>query len=249
MKKILMILACCVVLCGCGGTSGVSQEEYDRVVAERDEYKTQLDALLNQESESELNEEQEDFSPQLSETDLNSQMDVKEYSFINSINTTWYVMEITNNSPVTVSIDTNVTAKDGEGNVIGAASSSESAVESGFSVCLAHMFDEGNPESYDYTMSVKQEEWYKPVVSDLSYDSSDTGNKVIVSCTNNGTEPAEFVEGTVLFFTGDKLIGRDTNYFTDDNSELKPGNTIAKEFDCYADESYDNFKVYLTGRR
>lgn len=48
MKKTLIyIVILCFLLIGCG-ESGVSQEEYDRIVAERDNYKLQLTALLNE---------------------------------------------------------------------------------------------------------------------------------------------------------------------------------------------------------
>lgn len=42
MKKILIILFACFLLTGCG-ESAVSQEEYDKVVAERDDYKSKYE--------------------------------------------------------------------------------------------------------------------------------------------------------------------------------------------------------------
>lgn len=251
MKKILMVLVCCLVMCGCGAaTEGVSQAEYDKVVSERDAYKEELEALKSEITDSEeLKEESSESAPKLSGTDLNEMIDIKEYSYKSGTDTTWYIMEVTNDSPVTISAETNVIAKDADGNTIGAASSSEDAIESGYSICLLHMFDEGEPASYEYTISVKEDDYYAPILSDLSYEESDTGNKVIITCTNNGDEAAEFVEGTVLFFAGDKLLRHSTTYFTDDDSEIKPGNTIAEEFDFYGDEPYDNYKVYFTGSR
>lgn len=252
MFKFLPVMIICLSLCACGGSTGntVSKEEYDKVIAERDSYKEQLETLSNTEKPAKDNPEPEDVnSPGLSGTDLNKQVKVKDYSYVNSIGTTWYCMEITNNSSVTVSIETNVTAKDKKGKTIGASSESENAVEAGYTVCLTHMFDDAEPESYDYTLSVKEEEYHSPVLSDLSYETSDTGKKVIVSCTNNGSEPAEFVEGTILFFSGKKLLGHSSAYFTDDDSELKPGNTISEEFDYYGNKKYNKFKIYFTGRK
>ena len=50
MKRVfLCVILCCAVLIGCGG-NGISQEEYDSVVAERDELKERVSYL-----ESELN--------------------------------------------------------------------------------------------------------------------------------------------------------------------------------------------------
>lgn len=56
-KKILSMLlvgvtALSMVACGGGGESGVSQEEYDKVVKERDQYKAELEAIQKEEEES-----------------------------------------------------------------------------------------------------------------------------------------------------------------------------------------------------
>lgn len=253
-KKMLLIALSAFMLTGCA-SGGVSQEQYESVVAERDALKEELESLklsknnetISETEESEENEEKN--APKLSSSELLEEISIKEYTYNSSTDTNWYFMEITNNSDVTIQVETNVVAKDADGNVVGAASGEEGAIESGYTVCISHMFDEVKPETYEYTISVNEEEYHSPVLSDLQYEVSDTGDKLIISCTNNGEEPAEFVEGLVLFFKGDQLLGQSSNYFTDDDSELKPGNTLAKEFEIYSDEQYDNYKVYLTGRR
>lgn len=250
MKKVMVLLAmCCLVLGGC--SSGVSKEEYDKVVAERDQYKAQLESLNSQATDSQTQESEKkgEQSPKLSATELSNRISVKEYSYTDSINTAWYIMEVTNNSPVTVSIETNVTAKDAQGAIVGASSASEDAIEPGYSVVLTHMLDNCEPASYEYALSAQEDKYYKPVMSDLSYEASDTGQKVIVTCTNNGKEDAEFVEGAILFFSGDKLVRHDRTYFVDNDSKLKAGNTIANEFNSYSETGYDNYKIYFTGRK
>lgn len=257
-KKAVLVTLAALLMTGCSA-SGVSQEqyesvvaEYESVVAERDALKEELDSLSTEDTAAESEETDQNGSnnkPQLSSSDLLEQVSIKEYSFTDSIDTAWYFMEITNNSPVTIRVETNVIAKDADGNTIGAFSGSEDAIESGYTVCIPHMFDEGKPESYEYTLSVNEEDYYKPVLSDLEYEISDTGNKLIITCTNKGEEAAEFVEGLVLFFQGDRLLGQSSDYFTDNDSELKPGDAIASEFDSYSDEQYDNYKFYLTGTR
>lgn len=47
MKKIILFVLCCVLLVGCGG-SGVSQNEYDKVVAERDKIQEDYNRLLEE---------------------------------------------------------------------------------------------------------------------------------------------------------------------------------------------------------
>ena len=57
MKKLMIVLiTVALLLTGCGQT-GVSQEEYDKVVAERDKYKEQLEELMQNLGEKETGSE------------------------------------------------------------------------------------------------------------------------------------------------------------------------------------------------
>lgn len=204
MKRALIGLLCTGLLMGCS-SGGVSQEQYESVVAERDALKAEVESLKLKSNETTSETEESEASkeknaPKLSSSELLEKISVKEYTYTSSTDTNWYFMEITNNSDVTIQVETNVVAKDVDGNIVGAASGEEGAIESGYTVCIPHMFDEVKPETYEYTISVNEEEYHTPVLSDLQYEVSDTGDKLIVSCTNNGEEPAEFVEGLVLFF-------------------------------------------------
>ena len=186
---------------------------------------------------------------QQDETKLDDKMEINQYSYVSDGFGTYYFMEVTNNSDVVVSIETNVIAKDADGKNVGAESNSEEAIAPGYSVCLFNIFENENISSYEYTYSVREDEYYKPVMQDLQYEVSDTGNGVVVTCTNTGKEPAEFVEGSVVFFSGDSAVGYESTYFTDNDDELKPGSTLAKDFEYYGESKYDSYKVYFTGRR
>lgn len=237
---------------GCGGNT-VSQEKYAEVVAERDAYKQELERIKGTDSgdKQEIEDEtKETKNPKSSPEELSEQIEVRECSTINSFGDAYYALIVKNNSDKTVSLDVNAVAKDSDGKTVGAASSSGEAIGSGHEVCLMNYFDNISIDStFEYTMSAKEDDYYKSVLGDLAHEDSDTGDKVVVTCTNNGDEAAQFVEGTVLFFSGDSLAGYQTNYFTDDDSELKPGASIAKEFDFYEEGAYDRFEVYFTGRR
>ena len=253
-KVIAVLLTASVLLCGCGGNeTGISQEEYDKVVAERDAYKLELEQIKNSNQSTEQEskgETEEAIETETSTGKLQEQVEVKEYSMENSIGDTCFLLLVKNNSNKTISLDVNATAKDSEGKTVGAASSSGEAIGAGHEVCLMNYFDSVKGDStFEYTMSVKEDEYYESVLGDLTHEDSDTGEKVIVTCTNNGDKAAKFVEGTVLFFLGDKLVGYETNYLTDDDSELKPGASIAEEFEFYGEEDYDRFEVYFTGRK
>lgn len=197
---------------------------------------------------SEISEATESDDSNTGDKDLASQMSISEYSMENTIGDTYYILLIKNNSTETVELNVNAVAKDSSGKTIGAASSSENAVESGQEVCLLNYFDGVTEvDKFEYTLSVKKDRYYEPVYSDLAVEESRTDEKVILTVTNNGSEPALFVEAQALFFTSGELVYYGSTYIVDDESEIKSGATIAKEIDCY--KGYDDVKVYFSGRR
>lgn len=183
-----------------------------------------------------------------SNNDLASQMSVEEYSYENSIGDTLYFLVVKNNSSETVEINVNAIAKDADGNTIGATDSSENAVASGEEVCLCNYFDTvSNADKFEYTMTVKKDLYYQSVMNDISVEESKTDEKVILTCTNNGTDAAQFVKAYALFFKDGTLINYDSTYVCDSDSEIKPGAAISSELICYG--GYDDVKVYLNGRK
>jgi archaellum component FlaF (FlaF/FlaG flagellin family) len=170
---------------------------------------------------------------------------VHQYSYVNSIKRPWVFLVVENTSEYTLSISADLKTFGAEGGVLGAKSSSADAVGAGQTTIIVYMLDEAF-ETSEYEVTVSEETWYTPVTQNLAYESSSASKKEIVTVTNNGDIAAEFVEAHVLFFSGEALVGYDSMYFTDDDSELKPGKSITKEVDCY--DAYDSFVVVLTGR-
>lgn len=256
-KQFTAILLAAVLLGGCGaGNAGVSQEEYDKVVAERDEYKEKYELMLAQGSTlsesqtqgSQSEQEQEKEPIQKSEDNEIKAEVIEEYHYINSIDAAQYFLIVKNNSTDTISVKINATAKDADGNLIGAKTGSEEAIPSGYEVCIGFYFNDAkNADSFDYTLDAKKDEYYEAVIQDLTYEESRTDKKVIISCTNNGKYAAESVEATALFFLNGELISSDSTYFVDDDSEIKPGSTIIKEMNAFG--KYDDVKIYLSGRK
>lgn len=183
------------------------------------------------------------------EGNLSDQIIVAEqYSYENSIGSTYFVLVVRNNSDKTVSIRANTVAKDGNGNIVGAADGSEEPVGAGQEVCLLHgFFDISDIADFEYTLYASECRYSDSAVQDLSYTQNMTENGAVFQVTNNGREPVEFVEGRALFFSGGRLVYSDSTYFTDDDSELKSGNTISKQLEPYVD--FDSVQFYLTGRR
>lgn len=184
-------------------------------------------------------------SGKFNEATVLSQLEVTEYAYSSS----WYqygFLAIKNNSNFDLDLSVSVKFYDASGNLIGANTKSQEAFESGTEILLYFMPDEEFARM-EYEFSADKEDWYECVVSDLTYESVSAKNKEIVSVTNNGEKPAEFVEVHALFFKGGKVVGHNSTYFTDDDYELKPGKTITEELSCY--EDYDSVKFFFTGRR
>ena len=178
-------------------------------------------------------------------TDLN----ITEYDYENEIGDTLHFLVIKNNSSKTVKIDSNCTALDSSGTVIGADSSELYALGSDCESILIDYFDSvSGIDKYEYTLNVKEDPFYDSIIQDITVETSVQEDKVIISCTNNGTEAAEFVEAYALFFSNGELIGYGSTYITDDDSELKAGSTISEQIEIYG-KSFDDVNIYITGRR
>ncbi len=163
----------------------------------------------------------------------------------------WYTrrfMIIKNNSNETVDVPTSSLAYSSDGTMVGADDSEFYALGAGCTSVLYEVFETDSDISYyEGSMKVKKSEYYESVIQDLSYVQNNVDDGAIFQVTNNGSEPADFVEGYVLFFKNGQLVHYESSYFTDDDSELKPGETISKQITSY--EEFDSMQFYLTGRR
>jgi hypothetical protein len=180
------------------------------------------------------------------EEEVISKLDVKTYQYTNSIKTSWIFLVIKNNSEFDLNVGVNLTMKDANGNLIGAKSDEQEAFQSGTEIVLSFMNDD-KPDKIEYEITAEEEDYFECVVKDLAVETTLANNKAIVTVKNNGSKPAEFVEGTALFFLGDKLVNHDSSYFVDNENEIKPGKSITKELTSY--QKFDSVKVYFTGRR
>ncbi len=169
---------------------------------------------------------------------------VPEYS-----NSTYHVFEITNNSGKTLEISINDNAKNYSGEIIGAHSTSQEDVPSGCTVYMINFFyDVTGVQSYDTIITTKEEDFYIPVIQDISVSVTDRGDKAIVTVTNNGSLAAEFVEATVVFFEGDEVAYTSSKYFDNDDYYLMPGASVSEQVNAYS-TFYTDVKAYITGRR
>lgn len=160
---------------------------------------------------------------------------------------TYHIYEITNRSPYTLKVNINETAVDGSENPVGAKSVSQEAIPSGHTVFVYTLYDTIWISGYNASFQVKQEKYYVPVAQNISLNSIKSGDKIIVTATNNGNVVIDFPEIVAVFFNGDKVVRVDSTFVTDGDYELKPGASITKELSTY-NEFFTDYIVHVTGR-
>lgn len=261
MKKIFSIILISITaigLWGCGN-NGISEEEYNKVVAERDALKSELaeaKATLNNQKEYETLEDKTESESQNETTNTieevkNEDIEIlAEYTLPDGFN--WYTrhfMIIKNNSNNTVDISTSSLAYGKDGTIVAAADASFKSLGAGCVSVFYEAFETGAEiDHYDTDINVSPSKYYKSAIQDLSYVQNDIDGGAVFQVTNNGQEAAYSVEGYAMFFLGDELIGYDLAYFSDDDSEIKPEKTISKQLTSY-NKNFDRIEFYLTGRR
>jgi outer membrane murein-binding lipoprotein Lpp len=161
---------------------------------------------------------------------------------------TYHFMIVKNNTDKALNVKTSSKAYMADGTLVSVDDAEFDALGAGcVSVIQEHFETDSEIAYYDTKITSKNDGWCDSVIQDLSYTDTLIKDGAIFDVTNNGTKAAEFVEGYVLFFNGDELVDWDYSYFTDDDSELKPGETITKQLSCY--KTFDRVEFYLDGRR
>ncbi|MCI7357346.1 hypothetical protein [Enterocloster clostridioformis] len=256
MRKIAVMLIGCLILTGCSN-SGITQELYESVVAERDALTQKLESLEadvsnNIQHEGEKVSTDETESKETSETKESQNENVEvlaEYTLPDGIG--WYTRHfiiVKNNSNETVDISTSSLAYSEDGTMVGAANGKLDALGAGCTSVLYESFETNAQISrYEMELNTSPSQYYKSVIEDLSFVQNDIDGGAVFQVTNNGKDSAEFVEGYALFFKENELVGYESTYFTDDDSQIKPGKTISKQVTAY--EDFDRIEFYLTGRK
>lgn len=174
---------------------------------------------------------------------------VKEYSYVDSLGTSYYYLAITNNSTKTVGININLTAYDGDNNVIGAGSSNIDVIgPTEESIAYFYLKSVTGIDHVSYNMNYDTTPYYESGLKDLNIVQNVNSKNVVVTVTNNGSEATKFLEAYAIFLDASgNVVGTDSGYVTDGDSEIKPGATLSKQLDCR--KAFKSVVVYFTGRR
>ena len=181
---------------------------------------------------------------------LSEQMSITEYSCVIDDSFRYYIMFIENNSDKCVKVEANIVAKDEAGANIGAYQESVGGVAPGQTSCIWTTFDEWDIiNSFDYDLSVAEQPLENSIYNDVSFDYNTTENKIIVTATNNGAEPAEFVWFDVVFLKDGEMVNFREISLMNDEQQLLPGASITNEGECFSENGFDEVVYAVNGRR
>ena len=179
--------------------------------------------------------------------DYAAQLDKEEYTYDDGYGSTYHFIVLKNNSDQTLTIATNSVAYNGSGDKIGADSGHLDALGPKSEQLVIESFDNvSDVDHFDTTISASKAKWYEDATANIEVEADVLGDKVIITCTNNGDEPAQSVEGRVIFLKDGECVGFSTNYFMNVDGKLKPGESLTKQFDYY-NGTFDEAKYYIAG--
>ena len=238
LRHLILIMSVLVGLCGCGNKTTVlhSNKENDTPVQQNEQ-----SADNEEKTTQELNEEKESSV----EEDLAAQIKVVEYSYINEYSN-YHFVEVTNETNKVVDVYLNILYYNSDDELVNASTPGQDVIEPGYSVLLVSTPDEKWSRT-EINVEASETKYYDPIQSDIKVDVTPAKEKIVVQAENVGKNAADFVAISALAFLGDEVVGYDFNYFTDNENQIKPGKSIAKNLEFYKD--FDNYKYYVTGRR
>jgi hypothetical protein len=246
MKQLLalLLIASSVTLCGCiylPTTTTMTSTTEERQSDKPDE--TSISIVGSNPSETSEESSTTEVSEEKGEIEI-----VKEYTYSDGFWYTYHFVVVKNVSNIPLSIDTDTLAYGEDGALISVGSGNVVIVEPGYTTIYYESFETTDKiAKYETTTTIERPLRYKYSTSNLSYEMTDIKNGKIVQVTNNGNDPTRFVEGYLLYFKNGNIVGWDENYFTDSDSEIKPGKTISQQYTIYSE--FDSVEFYLTGRR
>lgn len=259
IKVFVLVFAFLLLLTGCAPSVPVDQ--YNELLEQVNELQGQLEEMQQTEAPApaatdempDLGEAIATVAPEADPTDPSAGA-FDEDTVISQLETTTYscksssymygAIVVKNNSEFVIDLEVTAVLYDSDKNIVGTQSDTIYAMEPGVASAMTFMND-GDYDSIECEFSVGDEGYYLPVVSSLSMEVSPAKEKAVISVTNNGDKPAQFVKFIAIFFKGDTPVSIEWGYCVDDDSEIKPGKTQRAEARSF--EKFDSVKVYLSG--
>lgn len=255
LKKVIMCLSLCIaitVVSACSSnsqnnnieTKAVENSNTELKVVEKNNGSFVTSAKKSSSTSSSNSNNSSDASISSSDIEiLSSRIYEKE-----RVNCTYCVIVLKNNGSVSADVTISSVAYDANDNVIGAGNETVRSLGVNCITALEIPFrDTVGVDKCDSKIDVKATKSDKSILQDLKLDVNALDKKVILTCTNEGELTGSFIKCFVVYLDKDgNIINTDSIYLTDDENEIKPGNTITKQQTTYDD--YDSVEAYLQGK-
>lgn len=164
-----------------------------------------------------------------------------QYTYEDSLGNPWLFFEIENTSDYDVYMDVYLDTYDADGNMIDDLIMSVYTLEKDTVTLVPFVLESWYEEAW-FDVGIWEAD-YEGHASDFVVAHKKTQDGETVVITNEGDEAVFFLEAKVLFFKDGVVVNYSTNYFTDEDSEIKPGATISERYYCY--DTYDEVKIYI----
>ena len=181
------------------------------------------------------------------DTDYAAQLEKEEYIYESDSDMAFHFIVLKNNSDQTLTIATNSIAYNESGDKIGAGSGHLEALGPQMEQLVIESLDNvSDVDHFDTTISASKAKYCEDPTLNTEVEATILEDKVILTCTYNGEQPAQYMEGRVIFLKDGECVGYDTHYFHDEEGEVKPGASLTQQFDYY-DGTFDEAKYYING--
>ena len=152
---------------------------------------------------------------------------------------------IKNTSGYDAKINVMALFKDKDGNVIGVFNREERGCEDGYETFWS-LYQEQPFDACEIVLSMRPDDIYKGVQSNIDHDVLIAGNKAVISAKNTSTDAVGFVEYWIIFFGSDNnVVDCGWGFTIDGDNEIKPGDTRYAE--SLTSHEFVKAEAYLKG--
>ena len=169
------------------------------------------------------------------------ELNVKDYkNFTEYLN--HYYLVIENPTDYVIDLDVSVNYYDDNDKIIGTDSYAQYAIDKGKKALFIFYPDDAFARA-EYKINVKEPQWYLPATDDITYEVSETDEKVILTIKNTSDHDLNSVDVSALFFKDGKAVGSSTAFFIGSDYNFKAGEEISKELNNYGE--FDDYELFI----
>lgn len=229
-------------------------EELDKAASETTEAPKEIAPSAAQETGEEPAEETPEATVTVDPYDIgyedvsDEDFEITEYRFDTTLGSAMFFYVVKNNTGKDVSVQINGHAYDASGELTEDAMASIDVLGADeTSICYLYFTYGEEIDKVEYEVKSSEDIYGTPVLNDILYEGNVVdNNSIVLRVTNEGEAAAVYLQAYGLFFDeDDNLIAYANTYFTDADSELKPGAEIFGELVAY--QEFDHALVYFSG--